>query len=491
MKSSKKHVISVVAFIVCAALVFLGCSANGAGDQPSTDSGRKTGYFIDSAVAGLSYVTSSGLKGVTDANGSFSYNPGDTVQFFLGETLLVSSVSAQEVISPLMLCGAASLTDSSPEATMATNLVRLFLALDTGTNAYGMTLPTTLGDIDIPDLNVLLSSATFEADAKTVVADAKKILIAEVTLPDADAAKDHWEISEKLAAEIAKMKDTDNFILTVKVPDGFEKSKLNLSYNAKTMPADMKPYVSGTSRFVPEDGSNIVTFTGYMHPSYWQMTLSLFKSIDKVQVGDIFSFYGTDGFTIDPPVGFPLNMNAGYAVLSADLSSGTGSLVQSVSAVSGNLIVPATLPDGRDFSSGTDFTQSFTLYCAIMNSVSDQSAMFPLGMQLPPKGEWSIVTENSIEYDVIPYTTQLATGYKYSIQLFYGTTYSDATRFRAYAWASINEPLVSEQTGKDLKTTKWEGPTGSVYASMRSISDATKTMPVYSLIGGNPVLELR
>ena len=43
----------------------------------------ESGQFVDDPVAGLSYECSSGLKGVTDQNGTFSCYKGDKITFKL------------------------------------------------------------------------------------------------------------------------------------------------------------------------------------------------------------------------------------------------------------------------------------------------------------------------------------------------------------------------------------------------------------------------
>lgn len=62
-------------------------------------SGSSTGVFVDSAVAGVTYTTSSGLSGTTNANGQFSYASGDTASFSIGDVSL-GSVTAASLLNP-------------------------------------------------------------------------------------------------------------------------------------------------------------------------------------------------------------------------------------------------------------------------------------------------------------------------------------------------------------------------------------------------------
>src|SRR5690606_32424307 len=69
---------------------------NPGGEDPIGTPGAKQGVFVDSPVAGLSYTTSSDLSGVTDDQGRYEYNEGDTVTFSIGE-LVLGTVAAPEI----------------------------------------------------------------------------------------------------------------------------------------------------------------------------------------------------------------------------------------------------------------------------------------------------------------------------------------------------------------------------------------------------------
>jgi hypothetical protein len=75
------------------------------------DSSIQTGVFLDSAVTGATYRTSSGLNGITDAQGRFDYRAGDTVTFSVGGIDLPAAKAAAKV-TPLDLVGATHAGDS-------------------------------------------------------------------------------------------------------------------------------------------------------------------------------------------------------------------------------------------------------------------------------------------------------------------------------------------------------------------------------------------
>ena len=61
-----------------------------------------TGYFTDSAVEGLTYKTDT-QSGVTDLNGAFTYQAGETIAFSIGDFMLGESATAAPEMTPLDL----------------------------------------------------------------------------------------------------------------------------------------------------------------------------------------------------------------------------------------------------------------------------------------------------------------------------------------------------------------------------------------------------
>ncbi len=94
----------------------------------NSDTPTKQGVFVDSPVEGLSFVTTSGLTGTTNAAGAFSYADGDSVAFSLG-SLNFPPVKAADLISPLDLVDASSANHPG-----ALNIARLLQSLDSDGN---------------------------------------------------------------------------------------------------------------------------------------------------------------------------------------------------------------------------------------------------------------------------------------------------------------------------------------------------------------------
>lgn len=95
-------------------------------------SGAATGVLMDAQVAGVSYSASSGKSGVTDEDGIFNFNHGDTVEFKLGN-LVLGKVQGSPVVTPM------ALADGNENKLQ--NLLILLQSLDSdGDPANGITI---------------------------------------------------------------------------------------------------------------------------------------------------------------------------------------------------------------------------------------------------------------------------------------------------------------------------------------------------------------
>ena len=80
-----KRKVVAISVVVLSSLAIIGC-----GGSPSVSSLVKSGYFIDAAVVGADYSGSEGSTGQTGANGSFTFKPGETLDFKIGKLKLGS-----------------------------------------------------------------------------------------------------------------------------------------------------------------------------------------------------------------------------------------------------------------------------------------------------------------------------------------------------------------------------------------------------------------
>ncbi|MEY2839817.1 MAG: hypothetical protein RJB60_2116 [Pseudomonadota bacterium] len=148
---------------IAAALALSACGGGGGSDTPAAVAGTQTGVFVDSAVEGLSYETSSGVKGTTDAQGRFKYNEGDTVTFKAGGVTLGSG-KATGTVTPAHISG-------GEDTNKFTNLLVLLQSLDTdGDPSNGITLPANLDGTKLAKVAERLNDdpADFTDDSKNV-----------------------------------------------------------------------------------------------------------------------------------------------------------------------------------------------------------------------------------------------------------------------------------------------------------------------------------
>ncbi|MBD3655940.1 hypothetical protein [Marinobacter sp.] len=103
-------------------------------DQANNDAEAKvvTGTFVDSPVGGLEYETTSGLSGLTNDAGEFTYQEGETVSFRIGAFNIGSSAGA-DVVSPFTL--------TANDQAKAANIARFLQTLDDdGVPGNGITI---------------------------------------------------------------------------------------------------------------------------------------------------------------------------------------------------------------------------------------------------------------------------------------------------------------------------------------------------------------
>jgi len=93
---SKKNIVLSTAVVLSLGLI--GCGSGGNGSSGTAIQPVKKGVFLDAPVEGLSYKTET-QSGFTDANGSYKYKEGETVEFKLG-TLVLGRGKAGEVVTP-------------------------------------------------------------------------------------------------------------------------------------------------------------------------------------------------------------------------------------------------------------------------------------------------------------------------------------------------------------------------------------------------------
>jgi len=148
MKVYTKISLGVVSLATSVLLV--GC---GSSDSSTTT----TGYFIDSAVEGISYTTSSGLAGTTDAEGRFKYKPNDSVAFNIGKLSLgASNPDNKGLVTPKYLVAGepTQVTLTTEQEQKLTLVLQTLQSLDSDNNtSNGITIDSSVVS-SLDDLNV-------------------------------------------------------------------------------------------------------------------------------------------------------------------------------------------------------------------------------------------------------------------------------------------------------------------------------------------------
>ncbi len=134
--------------VTSATFALLGC---GGGGEGSNDPKTVTGIFQDANVAGLNYACSSGKTDVTNSEGEYTCNVGDTVEFSLGGYVLGSVNATSGVVTPM------ALYPNNLEA--ATNVLQLLQTLDNADDGT-ITIPDNYSDLD--DVTITPNDSTFD-----------------------------------------------------------------------------------------------------------------------------------------------------------------------------------------------------------------------------------------------------------------------------------------------------------------------------------------
>lgn len=158
-------------FIVIACflpLLVIGCggSSGGGGDGDGDGDGSINiiqGYFLDSAVEGLDYHTTT-QSGETDSSGTFNYVAGEIVTFSIGN-LELGSTAAQDYLTPVDLV--ANATDESDSTVI--NMSKLIQALDSdGDVSNGIKISDEIKTIvSDSEVDFELGTSEFDTDQST------------------------------------------------------------------------------------------------------------------------------------------------------------------------------------------------------------------------------------------------------------------------------------------------------------------------------------
>ena len=147
------------------ALAACGGGGGGSSNDSSNDSSVSQGVFIDSAVEGLRFETAT-QSGFTDPDGTFLFQAGEIVSFYIGD-ILIGTSTGQAQITPIDLVpGAIDATN-----TQVTNILRFVQSLDQDNNPdNGIVISSMVSTMASgQSLDFTLSIANFEVTANVVI----------------------------------------------------------------------------------------------------------------------------------------------------------------------------------------------------------------------------------------------------------------------------------------------------------------------------------
>ena len=257
-----------ISVLAASMLALSGCGSSDSADDGTSGKTSKTlkAQFIDSPVQGVDYdCKSSGNKGVTDANGYFSYVAGDTCTFSVGAVELGSAKPSGSVVTPR------NLTDKPAEVT---NILRLLQTLDTDAKPEnGITLPEGIaGSVDLGD--------NFEAEISGFIStnEDEGTVTSGTVVVSAEDAEAHFETSTTLALSDATFAGkTFTFSSTTKQVISFNTDK-TATKGATTLTWSVVDgtlhvgemvitlYIDATTKVVDPTGTTTGTYTAKTTP---------------------------------------------------------------------------------------------------------------------------------------------------------------------------------------------------------------------------------
>jgi len=175
--------------------VVTGCGGGGGGNETASDrqptARTAMGQFKDANVAGLSYV-SGGQSGVTDSEGRFTYEVGETVMFSVGDVTL-GEVEGKSLITPVDLFEQGS---SSSEPVL--NTVRFLISLDEDNDlSNGINIPEEVRELALQwtFIQILSDSSDFEQQLERMRSDLQERFsrYESYEIPGNTTARNHLE----------------------------------------------------------------------------------------------------------------------------------------------------------------------------------------------------------------------------------------------------------------------------------------------------------
>ena len=220
MKFSQKYKMARWMWLILVTFA-IGLTACGGNESSSVGgsreqlSGPTTGKLIDAAISGVNYSTSSKKAGITDKNGIYNYDHGDTVEFKLG-SLTLGEVKATALVTPINLAG-----DS---LSRLQNLLVLLQSLDSDNEpGNGITIPADAAAAVGADINLDSDPGEFAASSALQSVRQKGGIIGAIKSPGEANAHFLSQGISLMSAEIwVKFDDTTATLIRMSVANNGE-----------------------------------------------------------------------------------------------------------------------------------------------------------------------------------------------------------------------------------------------------------------------------
>ncbi len=180
--SSKSTVLKLRMGMLVALVIGVAACGGGStsGTTGTTGHTPSSGILTDDPVGGVSYLTSTGVSGVTATDGTYNFNVGDTVEFKLG-SLVLGNVTATGIVTPIEL--------AAGNSNRLTNLLVMLQSLDVdGNPANGISIPPLAAAAVTTAIDLTVTPASFNTTALQAAMNAGGITAPIVTEAEARAS---------------------------------------------------------------------------------------------------------------------------------------------------------------------------------------------------------------------------------------------------------------------------------------------------------------
>lgn len=139
---------------------------------------NKTAQLIDGVVEGVEYETSSGVKGITDKDGNFSYKEGDSITFKIGGVILGVATAEDVASGKTFLQDIADVERTDLNDEYLENLATFLQSLDVNADAYDGIVITEEIRTALENVSIDLRTAS-EEEVKALVESVGKEYVSE------------------------------------------------------------------------------------------------------------------------------------------------------------------------------------------------------------------------------------------------------------------------------------------------------------------------